>query len=65
MTMARAHLVDAAATRWYRCVTRCGRRAFLLSEGPLDGREWMEQRMQELAEISAVGGYSIIDQHMQ
>ena len=33
MTMPRAHLVDPALTRWYHCVTRCVRRAFLLSEG--------------------------------
>ena len=34
MTMARAHLVDVSVTRWYHCVTRCVRRAFLLGEGP-------------------------------
>ena len=33
MTMARAHLVDPSVTRWYHCVTRCVRRAFLLGEG--------------------------------
>jgi len=33
MTIARAHLVDPAVTRWYHCITRCVRREFLLGEG--------------------------------
>jgi hypothetical protein len=63
MTMPRAHLVDPAVTRWYHCVTRCVRRAFPLSEGPIDRREWIEHRLQELAEIFAVavGGFSVMD----
>ena len=32
MTIARAHLVDPAVSRWYHCITRCVRRAFLLGE---------------------------------
>ena len=31
----RAHLVDVAIARWYRCITCCVQRAFLLGEGPL------------------------------
>ncbi len=33
-TIARAHLVYPAVTRWCHCVTRCMRQAFLLGEGP-------------------------------
>ncbi len=36
MTVAHAHLVDASVTRWYHCVTRCVRRAFLFGEGMHD-----------------------------
>jgi len=36
MTIARAHLCDPAVTRWYHCITRCVRRAFLLGEGESD-----------------------------
>jgi len=49
MTMARAYLVDASVTRWYHCVTRCVRWAFLLGEGSLDRKGWIENRLQELA----------------
>ena len=63
MTMARAHLVDPSVTRWYHCVTRCVRRAFLLGEGPDDRKLWIERRLKELAEIFsvAVGGFSVMD----
>ena len=72
MTMARKHLVDVSVTRWYHCVTRCVRRAFLLAEGPLLGeeplnrKEWIERRLHELAEIFAVsvGGFSVLDNHL-
>jgi REP element-mobilizing transposase RayT len=66
MTMARAHLVDVSVTRWYHCITRCVRRAFLLAEGPENRREWIEHRLQELAEIFAVsvGGFSVMDNHL-
>ena len=66
MTMARAHLVDVEVTRWYHCITRCVRRAFLLSEGPLNRKQWIENRLKELAEIFAitVGGFSVMDNHL-
>jgi hypothetical protein len=62
MAIARAQLVDVALTRWYHCVTRCVRRAFLLGEGDHNRQEWIENRLEELAGIFAVavGGFSVI-----
>src|SRR5262245_49811827 len=66
MTMARSHLVDLSITRWYHCITRCVRRAFLLGEGPADRKVWIDHRLKELAEIFAisVGGFSVLDNHL-
>src|SRR5271170_7892560 len=66
MTIARAHLVDPTVTRWYHCITRCVRRAFLLGEGTSDRKLWIENRLRELAEIFgvAVGGFSVLDSHL-
>jgi hypothetical protein len=66
MTIARAHLVDTAVTRWYHCITRCVRRAFLLGEGDFDRKAWIDLRLKELAEIFAVavGGFTVLDNHL-
>jgi REP element-mobilizing transposase RayT len=66
MTIARAHLVDAPVTRWYHCVTRCVRRAFLLGEGMHDRKSWIEHRLQELAQIFsvAVAGFAVLEDHL-
>ena len=66
MTMARGQLVDVSITRWYHCITRCVRRAFLLGEGETNRKEWLEQRLEELSDIFAVsvGGFSVMDNHL-
>ena len=66
MTIARAQLVDPSVTRWYHCVTRCVRRAHLLAEGALDRKQWIENRLKELAEIFAVSvaGFAVLDNHL-
>ena len=43
MAIARAQLVDVSLTRWYHCVTRCVRRAFLLGEGDHNRKEWLRK----------------------
>ncbi len=66
MTIARAQLVDVSVTRWYHCISRCVRRAFLLGEGEIDRKAWIEKRLEELARIFSisVGGFSILDNHL-
>ena len=44
MTIPRAHLVDVSVTRWYHCVTRCVRRAFLFREGRFDRKKSIDHR---------------------
>ena len=53
MAVARAKLVDLTVTRWYHCVSRCVRKAFLLGEGEHSRQEWLENRLEELAGIFA------------
>ena len=62
MAIARAKLVDLTVTRWYHCVSRCVRKAFLLGEGEHSRQEWLENRLEELAEIFAVavGGFAVM-----
>ena len=70
MTMARAQLVNTSVTRWYHCINRCVRRAFLLGEAEGEGvpvaKIGSKLRLQELAKIFAVsvGGFSVMDNHL-
>src|SRR5271163_3746029 len=53
-------------TPWYHCTIRCVRRALLLGEGLLNRRQWVEDRIEELAQICAVDvvGFSVMDNHL-
>jgi hypothetical protein len=67
MAIARMRQIDASVARWYHCMSRCVRRAFLLKKrGLLDRKAWIENRIAELAQIFAiaVGGFSVMNNHI-
>ncbi len=54
MTVARTQLVDAEITRYYHCISRCVRRAMLCGEGFEHRKQWIEDRLELLAECFSV-----------
>ena len=62
MTTVRKNLVDTSVTRWYHCISRCVRAAFLMSDDGdgFDRKQWIENRLKLLAEnfAVAVGGFA-------
>ncbi|MBC8357168.1 MAG: transposase [Planctomycetes bacterium] len=66
MTIARKLLVDENVTPWYHCISRCVRRAFLCGEGFEHRKDWIEERLKTLVEVTAIdcGGFAIMDNHL-
>ncbi|MFN7731161.1 MAG: hypothetical protein ACK5OB_04615, partial [Pirellula sp.] len=68
MTLPRSKIVDPEVTRWYHCISRCVRQAFLLSKDSdeFHRKDWLESRLRELDSIFAVSvaGYSFMDNHL-
>ena len=66
MTTARCELVDVTVTRWYHCISRCVRRAFLCGEGFEHRKQWIEDRLELLAGNFAVSvaGFAVMDNHL-
>lgn len=66
MTMPRRVLVDVQVTRYYHCISRCVRRALLCGEGFEHRKQWIEDRLQLLAENFALSvcGFAVMDNHL-
>jgi REP element-mobilizing transposase RayT len=66
MTIPRRQLVDVAVTRYYHCISRCVRRAFLCGEGVTHRKAWIEARLEVLAQHFAISvcGFAILDNHL-
>ncbi|MFZ1224527.1 MAG: hypothetical protein WAR01_14970 [Dokdonella sp.] len=72
MTTARSLLVDPESPGFFHCISRCVRRAWLCGMDPYNGktyehrRDWVEQRLLELADIFAVGlyAYAVMSNHV-
>ena len=66
MTTARSRLVDLDVTRYYHCISRCVRRAFLCGEGYEHRKQWIEDRLELLASNFAISvcGFSVMDNHL-
>lgn len=71
MTRPRTCLVSAADTRWYHCISRCVRRAFLCGRDHASGRDlehrraWVTDRLLELSRVFAidVAAFAIMSNH--
>jgi REP element-mobilizing transposase RayT len=66
MTMPRRLLVDVDITRYYHCISRCVRQAFLCGDGQEHRKAWIEARLELLAGQFAISvcGFAILDNHL-
>jgi len=65
MTKARKHQISLDETPYYHCVSRCVRRAFLCGEQFEHRRQWVEEKLQELARIFCINiaAYAVMSNH--
>jgi REP element-mobilizing transposase RayT len=66
MTIARSQIVDVQTTRYYHCISKVVRGAFLMGVGYEHRKRWVEQRLEHLANNYAVSvaGFAIMDNHL-
>lgn len=66
MPTARSKIVDLSLTRYYHCISRCVRGAFLCGEGLEHRKRWIESRLEKLASCFSVSvaGFTVMDNHL-
>jgi len=66
MTIPRKLLVDRTVTGFYHCISRCVRRAFLCGAGFDHRKDWIRDRLQQLAEVFAIdiAAYAVMSSHL-
>jgi len=67
MTIARNRIVDIALTRFYACDSWCVRQVPLFGGIHEYRKQWIEDRLKELADAFAIGvcAYTVLDNHFQ
>ena len=66
MATARHKIVDLDVTRYYHCISRCVRGAFLCGNGLEHRKQWLEDRLERLTSSFAVSvaGFAVMDNHL-
>lgn len=66
MPTPRRRVVDPCQAGFYHCHSRCVRRAFLCGDGLDHRRDWIRDRLQELAALFAIDvcGYAVMSNHL-
>jgi hypothetical protein len=66
MTIARKDQFDPSAPPWVHAISRCVRRAFLAGGRYEHRKDWIEQRLRQLAGVFAVevAGYAVMSNHL-
>ena len=66
MPKPRSSIVDENVTPWYHCISRCVRREPLCGGEFAYRKQWIEDRLKELAEIFSIecAGFAVMDNHL-
>ena len=65
MTKPRREQISLEATPYYHCVCRCVRRAYLCGDAYEHRRQWVEDKLLELAEVFCIdiAAYAVMSNH--